>query len=201
MADDFGGIADDGAVWWNVGIENHCGRADFSMITDVTRAKDGGVGADEDIIADRGMAFAAVFTGAAEGDVVKNNAVVADFGGFADDDAHAVIDKKSLADFGTGMDFNAGEEAGNLGDEAREETEADFVKRMCEIFVKDDGVEARIKDRFKSAGGGIVFLDGTNFLNHWGLFFRREWKKFTDPFFVLSECGILRHFFLKHGNS
>ncbi len=147
----------------------------------MTRAKDGSIGADEDIVADCGMAFATVFPGATKGDIVENYAFRADFCCFTDNDAHAVIDKKSLADFGAGMDFDAGKEAGDLGDDAGEETEADFVKRMCEIFVKDDGVEARIEDRFKSAGGGIVFVDGADFGDHWNFRLSKSQVKLSRP--------------------
>ena len=54
------------------------------------------------------MALAAVLTGTAEGYVLVYQAVVADDGGFADDDAHAVIDEQSLADGRAGMDLYAG---------------------------------------------------------------------------------------------
>lgn len=61
--------------------------------------------------------------GAAERNVVIHGNVVADFGGFADDDAHAVVNEKTFADSCTGMDFNAGQKAGNLRNDARRQAE------------------------------------------------------------------------------
>lgn len=39
----------------------------------------------------------------------------ADFSGFADDDSHSVVNKKATTNGGTGVNFNAGEESGELG--------------------------------------------------------------------------------------
>ena len=43
---------------------------------------------------------------AAEGDPVVEHHVVADLGGLADDDAHAVVDEEPVPDDGTGMDLD-----------------------------------------------------------------------------------------------
>ena len=74
--------------------------------------------ADQHVVADGGMALAVVLAGAAQGDAVVDQAVVADLGGLADDDAHAVVDDQAAADRGAGVDLNAGPEAGPLGDSA-----------------------------------------------------------------------------------
>lgn len=142
----------------------------------MARAEDCGVSADEDIVADGWMAFALVFAGAAEGNVVEDHAVRADFGGFTDDDTYAVIDEEAFADLGAWMDFDASEETGDLGDEAGYETQADFVEGMSEVFVENDGVKAWVKDCFKSAGGGVVSIDGFDFGEHKSfiLFVRRS---------------------------
>ena len=40
--------------------------------------------------------------------------VVADFGSFSDNDAGSVVNEKAFADFGAGVDFNAGQKPCNL---------------------------------------------------------------------------------------
>src|SRR5204863_7803824 len=62
--------------------------------------------------------------GPAEGDALVDGAVVADLGGLADDDAHAVVDEDAAADLRAGMDLDAGEEARDVRDPARHPVKA-----------------------------------------------------------------------------
>ena len=67
------------------------------------------------------MALAGLLAGAAESHTLIEQAVVADLGGFAYHDAHAVVDDEALADFGAGVDLDARLVPRALGDVAREE--------------------------------------------------------------------------------
>ena len=67
------------------------------------------------------MALAAVLAGAAECHAVIDEAVVADLGGLADDDAHAVVNDEAASDLRAGVDLDAGAVTSYLRYEAREE--------------------------------------------------------------------------------
>ena len=54
------------------------------------------------------MALAVVLAGAPQGDPVVEQAVVADLGRLADDDAHAVVDEQPFSDLCTGVNLDAG---------------------------------------------------------------------------------------------
>ena len=58
------------------------------------------------------------FAGAAQGDALVERDVVADDRGLADDDAHAVIDEEAAADLRAGMNLDAGDQAGDLRQDA-----------------------------------------------------------------------------------
>ena len=68
------------------------------------------------------MALAGLVAGAAKRDALVEHAVVAHDGGFADDDAHGVVDKEMFADLCGGMNFDAGDVTGDLREHAGERT-------------------------------------------------------------------------------
>ena len=72
----------------------------------------------------RGVPLAVLLAGAAERDALVERDVVADDRRLADDHAHAVVDEEALADGGAGVDLDAGEEARDLGEPAREARDA-----------------------------------------------------------------------------
>jgi len=83
-------------------------------------------------------------------------AVVADLGGLADDDAHAVVDDDAPADGRGRMDLDAGEEANDLREHARRQPEA-RCPRGVRDGVRPDGVQARVTEQYLEAGlrGGV----------------------------------------------
>ena len=97
--------------------------ADLGAVTHVNRPQDLGAGADDHAPPERGVALALVPGSAAERDAMVERAVVADFGGFADDHAHAVIDEHAAADRGPRVDLDAGQEAAPVREPAREPAE------------------------------------------------------------------------------
>ena len=66
------------------------------------------------------MAFAGILAGTAQGDSVVDGAVIADLGGLAKHDAHAVVDEQLVADLGPGVNLDAGQMARKLAGEPRQ---------------------------------------------------------------------------------
>jgi hypothetical protein len=132
--------------------------ADTGMVTDGYRAEDDGAGTDEYVVADRRVTFAFVFSGATEGDVVEEDAVIPDLDGFPDNDAMAVIDEESSADFRSGMDLDTGEESRCLRNEAGDQAELDFVEGMS-YSMPDNSMQACIKKYLQSASRWIVAVN------------------------------------------
>src|SRR5258706_4287721 len=104
---------------WNISDDNGIG-SDARPVTDCYRAQNLGAGPQHHPIAQRGMALAFIPRCAAERDAVVNSAVVADFSGFADHNANAMIDEKAAPDLRSGMDLNTGKEAAEMRCQARE---------------------------------------------------------------------------------
>ena len=104
------------------------------------------------------MALADILAGAAEGDALVEQAVVADFRRRADDDAGPVVDDQPPSDFGRRVDLDAGEEFGELREEAGEKTQAVGIKPMGGA-VEKGGVEAVVEQRHfqRAARRRVVF--------------------------------------------
>jgi hypothetical protein len=78
-----------------------------------------GAGAHHHILAQRGVALGTlVQRGAAQRHALVDGAAVANFGRFAHHHAHGVVEEHAFADLGAGVDFNAGEPARKVRDEA-----------------------------------------------------------------------------------
>src|SRR5579871_2052224 len=89
-------------------------RADAAILSNDNVAENLGSAADDNVVFERGMAFAVFFAGAAMRDSLLEGNVVADDRCFSDHDAHTVIDKETASEFCAGMDFNSSEKAGDL---------------------------------------------------------------------------------------
>ena len=90
------GHADDGGVGRNIG-EHDRARADARVLAHGNVAQHIGVVADEDAVADGGVALAVAFAGSAQRDALVHGDVAAHDGGFADDHAGSVIDEEAAA--------------------------------------------------------------------------------------------------------
>src|SRR6202030_446974 len=95
-------------------MDNNRSGSDLDVVADVYSTQHLRAGADDDIIPDRRVPLALLVTCTAQGDVLIEQHVVADHGGFPDYHAHPVIDEKTPADFRARMDLNAGQEARRL---------------------------------------------------------------------------------------
>jgi hypothetical protein len=83
----------------------------------------------------------------AKGHTLVNTDAVADDGGFANHHACAVINEDPLADFGAGVDVNAGATVGVLGHDARNQWNVEAIQDMG-YPVTGEGEDSRItKDR------------------------------------------------------
>ena len=89
-----------------------------------------------------------------------DGAVVADHGGLAEHDAHAVVDEQALADLGTGVDLDAGLVAAVLADPAGKEKVPVFIQPVGNAVVDQD-MEAGVQqdDLQHTACGGVFALD------------------------------------------
>ena len=139
-----GGDAHGDAVRGNV-LGYHGIGADSGAFPDGDRPEDFGTRADGDIVTDRGVAFGLGEDLAAEGDAVVEHDTVANLGGFADDDAHPVVNEEAAADGGAGVDLHTREEARELRQDAR--WALDVAGPQCVgDAVHPDGVKAGIDD-------------------------------------------------------
>ena len=155
----FGGHAHRGAVGGQV-FQHHAARAHAGVVPDVDRAQHLGARADQDVVAQGGVALAGVLAGAAQGDAVVDGAVVADLGGLAKDDAHAVVDEQPAADGGAGVNLDAGLVAAPLADPPGQEKVAPLVQPVGDAVVHQD-VKARVQqhDFQHGACGRVLALD------------------------------------------
>ena len=91
------------------------------------------------------VSLAGILAGAAQGNAVIDRAVIADLGRFAKHNAHAMVNEQPVADLGTGVDLNAGQVAGQLADEARQEETLVTVQKMCN-FVRYQHMETGVQN-------------------------------------------------------
>ena len=113
---------------------HHRSRADLTVIADGDRPEDLGAGADHDVLAQCRVPFFFLHAGAAESHALIQRAVSADFGGFADHHAHAVIDEQPRSDVRSGMDLDACEETPDMGDKASQDQPAMHPQPMCQTM-------------------------------------------------------------------
>src|SRR5580693_9408091 len=107
------------------------------------------------------MTLSRFLAGSAERHVLIHEHVVADLTGFADDDAHAVIDKKAAPDFRTGMNFNTGHGTGELRGDPGQGEPASFIDSVRDAM-NENGVESGVAedDLQHATRGGVAFEDG-----------------------------------------
>ena len=126
--------------------EDNGASADARVCADGDVAEDVGVVADEDAVAEGGVALAVSFAGAAERDSLIERDVAAHDGGFADDDAGSVVDKEAAAKQRAGMDVDAGEKRANC--ESMRAGRRSFMRHSrWETRWIPDGPQARIAER------------------------------------------------------
>ena len=106
------------------------------------------------------MALAGVLAGAAQRHAVVDGAVVPDLGGLPEHNTHAVVNEQLAADFGAGMDLDAGEMPRQLTDEPCAEKPFVPIQKMCDL-VRDQHMKTGIQndDLRHIARGGVLVPD------------------------------------------
>ncbi len=89
------------------------------------------------------MTLAGIPAGTAQGHALVKRYVIADLGGFADHDAHAVVDEKTATDARPRVDLDTGHPATEVGDQPREPLPA-VAPQNVRKAVQPDGMHARI---------------------------------------------------------
>ena len=92
-------------------VEHHRARADARVLAHRDVAQDVGVVADEDAVAERGVALAVALARAAQRDALVEGHVAADDRSFADHHAGGVIDEEPPAEQRAGMNIDSGQKA------------------------------------------------------------------------------------------
>src|SRR5438477_4190419 len=124
---------------------HHRVGADLRIVPDQDRAKDLGAGANHYVPAERRVPLLLLPPRcAAQRDAVIERAVVADLGGFANDDAHAVIDEHPPADDCARMDLDPGEPPAPMREPAGKPPLAPVPERMGDPAMPDQCVQPRV---------------------------------------------------------
>jgi len=111
------------------------------------------------------MPLADMFAGATERDIMKEHAIIADGGGFADNDTVAVVDKTAGADTGARMDFDPGEKAVYLRQKTRDERYFQVIQNVDEP-VKKQRQESGIDNKLDIPRGGVISVYGFNIFGY-----------------------------------
>ena len=125
--------------------EHHRVGRDAGIVPYFEGAQHFGSGGHHHIVPQGGVALAVVLAGAPQGDPVVEQAVVADLGRLADDDAHAVVDEQALADLRAGVYLDAGHMPRKLRKRTREEKVLVLIEPVCLAVVKQS-MEALIEE-------------------------------------------------------
>ena len=155
--DDPAGHAHDGGVRWHVGDDDRA--APMRAPSPTSTAPINWACAPTTTPSRRvGWRFSWSRLGAAEGDALVEHDVVADLGGLADDDAHAVIDEQPFADPSGWVDLDAGQRPVQVRDDACEQVLAPLVEAVGDP-VDLAGMKSGVaEDDFEIASGGRVTL-------------------------------------------
>src|SRR6185295_735577 len=105
-------------VGWDVDNDHRVG-ADLGRSANFDIPQHLSPGRDNHMIPQSGMPLSLFLTRPPQGDTLEEGDVIAYFAGLTDHRSHSVVDEKAFADGGAGMDFDSGQESGNLGNQPR----------------------------------------------------------------------------------
>ena len=111
-------------------------RADLRAFADDEPAENLRARGNGDVFHQRGMALAVFLAVAPQSRALIDDGAGVHFGGFADDDAAAVVDEYAGINFRGGMDFYARKNFGALTDDAGEQFEVNPIKKIGESVVR-----------------------------------------------------------------
>lgn len=145
-----------------------CGN--FGELPDADIAENGRACADQYAVADFRMAIAAFLASPTQGDLLQNRYIVADDGGFADDDAGGMVEHDAIADRCGRMDVDteaegavAGERQGEVVPILAPQCIADPMELQgMKAFLVEHDVQQRGSAGIASYNGGDVARGGGN---------------------------------------
>lgn len=91
----------DGTVWRNL-LEHDTAGSNLGILAHGKGTDDLGSRTDHDVIANRWVTLAGLLSGTSQGYTLIQGYIISHDRGLSDDDAASMVDKKSLADGGTG---------------------------------------------------------------------------------------------------
>lgn len=159
-ADNLGWDAGRGHVGGDI-LEDDAPGTNSGSDTDGDIAEDLCPGPDQHPVEDFRVTVAALLAGAAQGDFVENGDIVADNGGFSDNDARGVVEENALADDGGGVDVHGKDLADNALQVAGHDSAVVSPEKVGDP-VSGKGLEAfEIEERGKkTAGSRVAAVDG-----------------------------------------
>ncbi len=160
LTDDAGGNTGNRGVVRHV-LQHDRPRRDARAMADADVAQDLGPCPDQDAVLDLRVAVAVFLAGAAQCHGMQHRDVVADDGGFPDDDGMGMVDHDPLADPGIGMDVDAEgladphlDEVGHVAPAGAPQPVPDAIGLHGLIALEEqDGLEIAV-------AGRIAFVDG-----------------------------------------
>jgi hypothetical protein len=167
--------------------------ADFCAITDCYVTENFGAATDDDIVTESGMALDGFEINSAQGDALKNQTVVTDFGRLADHHAHSMIDHESFAEFRARVNFDSSQEAPDFTKQAREEKQTISIK-LVRNSMKKNGFGAWIKKRDFQNGfrRGIVIFVSSQKVQHLNRCpYRGAIAAYLDRQFAIRVKGLM----------
>src|SRR5581483_8642585 len=153
--DDTARNATDRTVGRNVLVDDGVGP-DPAVVSDGDGAEDFGAHADQDPIADGGVALDFLQAGASERHLMVHQHVVADHRRLSDDDPHPVINEEAPSNGRARMNLDARKEGAELRDPARQQLTAMLPQPVGEPM-GPEGVQAGVEQRFPGVARGRVF--------------------------------------------
>jgi len=133
-------------------------RADLDIVPHHNWPQQGRSGTDKNIVANCWVALPLVLARSSQRDVVKQDAVVADYGCLSDYHTHSMIDEEPLANSCARVNLKAGQEAVYLGKHSGKKWNSDLVYEM-QNAVESDRVKPGIQQEFDILCRRIISVD------------------------------------------
>ena len=148
-------------------FQHYAASTDLGSFSHRKRTQDFGTAGHHHIVSDGGVPLPFFFSGAAQGHSLVKGNIIADDGGFPDDNAGTMIDEESFPDLSTGMDLDTSQEPGQSGNEPSRDEPGSLIKEMGNP-IGPDGVESGIaKQDFQGIlYGRIPLFDDSDIIAH-----------------------------------
>ena len=121
--------------------------SDRGVVADDDGAEDLRPGSDEHVVADRRVALRLCHRRTAEGDLMVEHDIVADFRGLPDDDSVGVVDEEATPDPGPWVDLHPGQRPHELGHQSRRNLSGIVLPQPVESAVRPDGMHPGVGDQ------------------------------------------------------